>query len=232
VTDYNTPASAAIGHNNPPRAPTPEEMLEHAREQIAAALDQLEPRLTQLLESQGKAKAETDEEAGKVSDLIGMFSSLGGRLARAHSDVKSPYLDAGRVVDGRAAAMRERIDEATKKLNVMLTGFQQQKAKRIREAREAERAAEAADPEPTLQTHAAVDAAQATVRGDMGSSAKLQSVITIEKVDVKKLPKSFLERPKVLAVIEAEAKVLLRAGTKVTGVTSGTAQQSRVRKGG
>lgn len=228
MTDYNTPAP--IGHNVPP----PEDMNETAKREIDAALVKVEARLVVLKQSAERAKATTRDEAGKVTDLVGMFATLEGALNRAHSEVKAPYLDAGRVIDGRAAGIREQIDERRKAMLQLVEDYQTAEAKKIADLREAERAAEAADPEPTAATvtHAEVDRKRVEIRGDYGASAKLVDHTIVTAVDVKKLPKRFLERPDIRALIEKEALKLHKAGEPVNGVTYGTATGSRVRKGG
>lgn len=229
MTDYNTPGG--IGHNSG-EAFSLDRLNDIAKDAIDEALAKLKPRYDQLMDSAKRAHATDRESAGKVTDLVGMFASLEGHLNRAHSEAKAPYLEAGRVVDGRAAEWRDEMSEERKRLNGLVTAYQQAEAKRIADLRAAERRAEAADPEPSMADNAEVDRKVSTLRGDYGASARLQDVLVIDKVAVKKLPKRFLERPKILAVIEAEAKVLIRAGEPVTGVTSRTEKQSRVRKGG
>lgn len=227
MDDYNTPAP--VGHNQPPPDLDP---LEIAKAAIDAALLPIIPRLETRLASAGRAKIDNLEDARKVTDLVALLSTSEGSINRAHSETKAIYLDCGRVVDGRAAEWRDKIGDERKRLNTMLTTFQQAEAAKVKALREAERAAEQQDPEPTATSHEAVDRSLATVRGDFGASSKLAEVLVIQSVDVKKLPKAFLNRPKILAIIEAEAKVVIKAGGTVTGVVSGKTSEARVRKGG
>lgn len=225
MIDVNTPA-AGIGHNQP------SDPSEVARDAITQALEPMRPRLAKLLESEKRAKIDDEHDAAKITDLVAMFQTLQGNIDHAHEGAKAPWLEAGRVVDGLSAGMRDQVIDAKTRLLAKLTVWQTAEAKRISDERKAERAEFKDDPEPSVVGHGFADSKRVATRGDMGAKASLSEFITIDRVEVKRLSKAFLERPKILRVIEDEARVMLRAGAKVTGVTHSTSAKTQVRKGG
>lgn len=228
MIDMNTPA-AGIGHNS---ALEPVDLMEKARDETKTALDPLRPRLDVLLASEARAKIEDEEHAKSITDLIIMFSTHQDRIGRAHDDVKEPYLSAGRVVDGLSNELWDKCGEAKKRLSAMLTAWQQSERDRIAKARAAEREAMKDDPEPSYVPHSHADDRTVSTRSDLGAKATLKADIEIESVDVKKLPKSFLERPNVLRAIEKEAKAFIKGGGKLNGVVTTATSSTKVRKGG
>lgn len=208
---------------------------EQAKVSIDQALIPSNTRWTELEASAGRAPAEITSEfiAENFTTLIAQLGALEARIERAHADAKAPYLEAGRVIDGVKTKLLDKVSGKKKELQTKLTAYQTAKQAKIEAERAALRAADEAkgDPEPAFVDTRAQDRKVVTIRSSEGASAHLAADIEVEIVDVKKIPKRYLMRPKVLAAICAELKPDLKKGDVVAGAKSKTVQSSRVRRG-
>jgi hypothetical protein len=206
---------------------------EQAQIAIDDALAPAKKRWDALEASFGRAPATIDEEfvAEQVTTLIAQMGALVKAIEIAHAGAKDPFLQAGRLVDGVKNALYEKVDVARRALQARLTAYQTAKQTRIEAERAALRAAdeEKGDPEPGIQPQA--DHRVVTIRSGEGASAHLADDIDVEILDVKRIPKRYLERPKVLAAIKAELKPDLKKGDTIAGAKGVKKQQSRVRRG-
>lgn len=208
-------------------------------EQAKLAIDeQLAPRRTrwaELEESFGRAPAEIPDEhvAQKVTTLIAQMGALIRAIELSHQTAKQPWLDAGRTIDGIKNALADQVETAKRTLEQRLTAYQTAKADRIEAERAALRAQdeERGDPEPGWQDPRLQDRQHVTIRSDQGASAHLADVYDIEIVDPKKVPKRYLQRPKVIAAIIAEVRADVTKGDTIAGVKATKQKKSRVRRG-
>lgn len=194
------------------------EPREIAKDEIERALAPLWDRFNQLRTSADKAVIVDDDTAKKVVDLDAMFQALLARLDIAHDQVKLPYLEAGRVVDGLCNALLDQVKPIRERLGGMLTAFQKAEAAKIEAARAAEREAEKEDPEPGFVAPEPQSARRAAgVRGNFGAKASLRSKDVVVINDVKKLPRWVLENVDVQAAMKKVIRPVLKAGNKVGG---------------
>lgn len=208
---------------------------EQAKVSIDQALIASNTRWTEIEASSARAPAVIEDEftAEKVTTLIAQLGALEARIERAHGEAKAPYLDAGRVIDGVKNKLLEKVQAKKRTVQAALTAYQTAKQDKIEAERAAQRAADEAkgDPEPAFVDTRAQDRKVVTIRSGEGASAHLAADIEVEIVDVKKIPKRYLMRPKVLAAICAELKPDMKKGDAVAGAKSKTVQSSRVRRG-
>lgn len=140
------PASAGIGHNNPP----PEEQVAiDFREAMIDKHPTYEQRIDDLAAAAERCAVTDAETAGKAGDLVKSIRAMSGAVADAHKTVKQPYLDAGRVADQMKNGLTVKLDAAKRTVEGKQTEFlRAEEAKREaarREAQaEAQRQAEAA----------------------------------------------------------------------------------------
>lgn len=125
--------AADIGHNNPPPA-------DMARDEFDARLDALldeqgidRSRIDAVVASAGRALCEDDEQAGRCGDLIRQIRSLSGLVNQAHSEVKAPYLAAGRAVDDKKNTLNAPLDAAKRSVDNLLSAHMQRKEAAARE---------------------------------------------------------------------------------------------------
>ncbi|MES2903238.1 MAG: hypothetical protein V4696_03550 [Pseudomonadota bacterium] len=204
---------------------------ERAKYEIDAALEGPTERWTALALSIDKAPAKISsvDEAEKFTTLVAQLQACRERVNNAHRDSKEPWLSAGRVVDGVAGALRDKIGDAIADLSARLTDWQVSEQKRIELERAAVRAAEIEDPEPGWQRPQDTSRRASRVRSVEGASAHLTSVVDIEIVDFRAIPDRYFTRPKVLAALRAEILPDVRKGDAVPGVKKIEQAQSRVK---
>jgi hypothetical protein len=168
-----------------------------------------------------------------VTTLVAQMGALYGRIDLAHAHAKEPWLQAGRVVDGIANRLREKVKAAKDELERRLTAYQTEKQARIEAERAKDRESyeEKDDPEPAWVDRAAQDRQHVTIRSVEGASSHLQKDVDIVVADPRKVPIRYLRRPKVLAAIIAEVRADVRKGDKIAGISSETVSKSRVRRG-
>lgn len=208
---------------------------EQARIAIDEALAPAAARWKELEASYGRAPAEITSEttAENVTTLIAQIGALLKRTDGYHEAAKAPWLEATRTIDGVANRLREPAREAKRELERRLTAYQAEKQRKVEEERRRERESfeAAGDPEPAWVDPRLLEKQHVAVRSLEGATAHLQSDIDVEIVDVKKIPKRYLERPRVLAALIAELKPDLKKGDKVAGAKAVPKKQSRVRRG-
>ena len=161
---------------------------------------------------------ENETQAENFTTVVAQIQALLTRVDAAHDDVKGPYLAAGRLVDAGTNVLRDKIEDRKRDLERRIAAYQVKKHEHIKAAREAERAREAADPEPTMIPHSEIDRKRSRVRSVEGATAHLVDVVNIEIVDVTKIPRRYLNRPKVLAALRSEILPDVRKGDQVGGV--------------
>lgn len=203
---------------------------ERARYEIDAALEGATARWAQLETAIAAAAPviSTESAAESFTTVIAQLQALEKRINLAHDDAKGPYLEAGRIVDGRSNALFDKVRAAREMLQERLTAYQVDKQRRIEAERAAIRKAEEADPEPAMTPHVEVDRRRTRVRSVEGASAHLASVVTVEIVDPKLIPDRYLRRPKVLQALIAEITPDVRKGDVVEGTKRVDSLQSRV----
>lgn len=208
---------------------------EQATIAISEALSKANTRWKELEVSASKAPAAIDDEhtAEKFTTLIAQMSALEGAIDLAHAGAKAPFLEAGRIVDGVKNRLIEQVRAKKAALQGTLTAYQVEKQRRVEAERAALRAQDeaAGEPEPSMVDSAAQDRRHVTIRSGEGASSHLVDEIDVEILDVKKIPKRYLDRPKVLAAIRAELKPDLKKGDKIAGAKGIPRKQSRVRRG-
>ena len=160
----------AIGGNNPPND------IDILRERLAEEAAQLTSRRDELLGSVDRAPlvVVTEEEAGKVADLIKMITACHKNAEIARVARKEPFLASGRAVDGFYKQITDPLEKAKGKVALRLTAYQRAKEAEERRRREEEARLQAEEAE--RQRQAAAAAAQA-----MQTSAQLDAAIAAER---------------------------------------------------
>lgn len=205
---------------------------ERAALELESALEGPKQRWAELEQATAKAPAEitNDTQAENFTTVIAQLQAVVKRVDDAHDDVKEPYLNAGRRVDGMTNVLRERIAIARDTLQAALTTYQVKKQNKIDAERAAVREKEAEDPEPGWTAAPKPRAAGRTkIRSVEGATAHLTTVIDMEIVDVTKIPARYLNRPRVLAALRAEILPDVRKRDVVEGVKTIEGLTSRVK---
>lgn len=171
----------------------------------------------------------TETQAENFTTVVGQLQALLKRVDAAHDDVKEPYLNAGRRVDGATFVLREKISDAKELLQLRITAYQTGKQRKIEEERAALRKQEAEDPEPTVVPFEEMDRRRSRIRSVEGASAHLVPVVEVEIVDITKIPLRYLTRPRVIQALKTEILPDVRKGDVVEGVKKITDLQSRVK---
>jgi hypothetical protein len=204
---------------------------ERAAIEIDAALEAPRARWLEIQAGIERApeKIEDETTAEKFTTLIAQLQALLKRIDRAHDDAKEPWLAAGRKVDAVSNVLYSTVDEKSRQMQARLTAYQVAKQAAIDAERKRLRDLEAADPEPAVVNLVQQDRARTRVRSVEGASAHLVEQVSVKILDVKKIPKRYLTRPKVLAAIMAELLPDIRKGDTIAGAERVGELQSRVK---
>jgi hypothetical protein len=172
----NTLARPGIGHNNPPLA-----------ESLADELATDKARAAELIEAATESQIASDDDAAKVTSLIGLIRAHEKKLDGDREQRKRPFLESCRIVDATYAAVIRPLSLARAGadgrggLGAMLTVWQRK--------REAEAAAERAriederrrQEEEAERARRAAEAAKANGSGSL--SAELEAIAARERAD-------------------------------------------------
>jgi len=233
----------SIGHNQPP---TVAEQIQASLAENHAALIK---RRDDLLGSAERAPAviDSDETAGRVTDLIRLIGAATKASETARVSEKEPHLEAGRAVDGWFKKISDPLAKAKAKVQGPLDTYLRQKEAAERQRREAEAKAlreaaerEAAAMQTEAQMNAAVaieeraaeaqEAAQAKpaelarTRGDYGGLATLRTTWDFEIVNAAAVPREYL------IVNDAAIRAAVKSGAReIAGVRIFEKQSALVR---
>jgi hypothetical protein len=203
---------------------------ERARLELETALEGPRARWAEIEKAIAAAgEVTTETEAENFTTVVAQLQALIKRVDQAHDDVKDPYLGAGRVVDAATNVLRDKIRGAKGNLELAITRYQLKKQRKIDEQRAEERRREAQDPEPAFVPHQETDRRRSRVRSIEGASAHLHDVVTVEVVDVTKIPLRYLNRPKVIQALISEIRPDAQKGDTIEGITVHRGAQSRVK---
>lgn len=225
-----------MGHNAPPL----DQLIVEQFEDKLDAVEGLRKRIKDLCDKDGALPDMVDEKgnftahgneeaAGKMGDLIKMVGAAGDRVEAIRVDIKAPYLEATRALDGKAKSYDEALDRVRRQARGKLNAYVAAVDKKRRDAEQAERerieaeraaeieAAKTNAPAGSDELDAVVSKLEQTfarpstgpaptksepiARGDYGARVGTRSVWKAEIVDVKKLPKAVLDHPKVVEAI-------------------------------
>lgn len=208
---------------------TPEEQ---ARYSIESAFEGPRSRWTDLKAAVEKCPEAVDNQtiAEKATTLIAQLQALRARIRDAHADAKEPWLAAGRTVDNARTAFDSEVASALNDVTARLEDYQLRELKRIEAERAAQRQKEAEDPEPSWAPRMDNSRAAVRVRSVEGASAHLTTEVTVEIVDVLKIPLRFLNRPKVIAALISEITPDARKGDEIEGIKVHHGAKTRVTK--
>lgn len=177
----NTPT---IGHNSG-AVPTPAIIAETLAETQA----DLAKRQAEILAGLDRMPAEIlDEETnGKATDFVKSIQAFVKIAESRRTDIKQPYLDGGKAVDGHFKKLMEAVAKAKLEVERRMTVFARAKAERERRAREAlleaqrqaeqaareeaERRAQAVTDAKTLNVAIGAEKAVETAAGDVAKAA-------------------------------------------------------------
>jgi hypothetical protein len=134
-----------IGDNRGPE-PTLKERLEEKHAELFGLIDALDERANALKEKLphgklGKVLVATDDDLGKLSDVVVEARKLTKRLEDQRKAEKEPFLLGGKVVDATfTEGRKDRIDAISDALTLAASAYNRAKADRAREAQRAEEA--------------------------------------------------------------------------------------------
>lgn len=163
---------AVMGGNRPPS------MRQILTEKHAAILAEVEDIAGRA--SDAPKKIASEEDIGKVGDIVKASRLLVKNLDTARKEEKEPHLTAGREIDGFFGAQAERLDRVTRVLQQRADEFQRERAAEERRKREEEarKAREEQDRQRDLARKAeeANRAAAAAKANDRAERAEVKAV--------------------------------------------------------
>ncbi len=233
------PAAAGIGHNKPPAE-------EDAKAQFLDALLDERPTFLQRVEeveaAAGRVAVSDDDTLGKAGDLVKIIRACAKHVDDTHRRVKSPYLAAGRTIDGEKNALTARLDDAKRRAEKPMNAHVAQKEaeRRAEEARlreeqrrqaeeaakrqaEIEAAAKAGDEEALAAAapipEPVVIAVKEPVRSDVGTAVSQRTTWNSRVDDYELAFMQVSDDAKVREAIDRAVAGRVRAGVrKIEGV--------------
>lgn len=179
-------AQPAIGHNKPP---LDEQIKADFKERLAEVSPKFNELFDQYIEAADRAYATDDASLKKCGDLVKAYRGYQKDVDEAHTAVKAPYLEAGRLVDAEKNVLIAKIKEARAKVEAVGNAFTakreaEARAERERQEREARIAAEAAakaEAEAAAASAAAVEAERQS--GDDAEATKAAAAEAARKAE-------------------------------------------------
>lgn len=220
-------------------------------DEIARWCEQFGAELDERGQEAARATVTNEEEAGRAAALVKVFMEIGKAVDAKRTELKAPYLAAGKRIDASFSTLVDAADKAKKKMLGMIDGFMREQHRiaeeaRLRaekEARDKAAAAAKAEAEGRIseaarlqsQADAATEVAEnieapTQVRSSYGQVASTRAVWKFQIMDAKKLPKEVTQHPKVREAIETVIAQMVRGGTReMTGVKIYETQSTVVR---
>ncbi|SKB32783.1 hypothetical protein [Sphingopyxis flava] len=224
---------APMGDNRPPVDVQAGIDFDEALDAKLRAKGLTRAKFDELVASSERAQATNDETLGRCGDLVKQIRAATGMIGETHTEVKRPYLDAGRVVDDRKNSLIAPLDAAKRHVEGLQSKFlrereearlaeerrrreeEEQRRREMTEARAAEAGeapAEAEEPFEPLAVAAPKD--EGIVRGSLGSAVSARREWVAEIVDYDVAYIQVASNAKVREAIEAAVKARVRAGER------------------
>lgn len=217
-------ATASIGHNSG-------SIADMAVEELSALIEPRLERIDKLTISASRAFAADADSAGKCADMIKIIRAEENEIDKHREQVKRPYLDATRAIDGEAKKTMDRLSRARAEVSQKLDSYNREERMKAeaerRRQEELRRAAEQAAREAQLSEDAApvvldipaAPPAPTRIEGDLGAKVISKTVYRHEIISVRELPDDILNNSKVLEAIDKVIAARIKAGDrKIAGV--------------
>lgn len=230
----------AIGGNQPP-------LSEVAAMEIEERLAEFAERKKGILASLERVTVVDNETTGAAADFKTICQTFLNKVDVERREAKEPYDSAVTVIQSKVAAFTEPVQEAIRTVDQKIRDFRDdqraRQRKRLKEQREEEarlRAAAAArqkgelpiDPPAPAPEVKPTEISLPVARGDYGSKVKDKVEKTYRIVDVRALPDTILDSPKVRSAMLAAIKQLARLQSEIPGVEVDEGVTDVIRKGG
>ena len=210
-----------IGHNS---GVSPE----IAAAAMTAALAPWEERRAELERKAEGAMVDDVDSAEAAIDFVRMARALADKARDLLAEVEGPYKEAAQAARAVALRFTDTLETAAGTVNDRLAAYNTRRRQRAEEAqREQERAEqqlreasglETAPPPPESSTPPQKRRKSAPIRTMLGGRMSEQQKWRPKVVDVKLVPETILNTPKVREAIESVARAMLQNGIDVPGV--------------
>jgi hypothetical protein len=220
------PHPAHIGHNRPP----PDDAARADFNEAIDAKDGFRQRIVDLVVAADRAVCTNDDEAGRCGDYLRQIREAEKFIDETHRNVKAPYLEAGRAVDGEKNVLMGSVQEAKRLVQRKLDTYvaqQEQKrkdaerqlreAEAIRQREEEERLRAAGVSEETIEAiveEAVVNVPTHTKIVGTYSSVGSRKEWTHEILDYHTVLLEVADNAKVRDAVELVVKAMIRSGTR------------------
>jgi hypothetical protein len=198
------------------------------QDKIAAGLAECEALLPKY------ATIDSDEVSSKARSLQNRFLDLRGDAKREYDRLNDPLLEEQKRIRAIFFPLRDRADEAAKRLRAAMESHEDEKRRAAKRAEDAARKAalahaEAAEkaaeqgkppPPPPMVEKPNTEAPAAQIRGGAGRAASVRVETIVTHIDVMMAAEFFKEKGELREFLMAMAQKAIRAGISVPGAVT------------